>query len=116
MPLTSLLISIACQNAYPNHQDACDKALEASSKSLQIYQTDEKIENYYTVQAKDTATDNLGKTPVEAIVGAGYTYRVYKNKSLDFKLPTLGLCDIATNHVTPNSYSVNLGWKFPWLK
>lgn len=116
MPLMSWAIQLACQNAYSNHTDACNHALEAGSKQIGLFQTDEKVENYYTLQAKETATSTFGTGATDIVGGTAYFYKVYRNKAIDFKLPTLGLADSASNHITTNSYSINLSWKMPWLK
>jgi hypothetical protein len=110
------MISMACQNAVQNHQDACTHFLEASAKSSQVYQTDDQIEKYYTTKATSFAVTTFGAGATDAIGGVGYTYKSYKNHAVDFKLPTLGLADTASNHITTNSYSLNLSWKFPWSK
>ena len=113
MLLTSMLISSACANinVYANHQDACNKFMEVSSQKIGLEQTDQKIENYYTLEAKTTATNNLGPAAIDVAAVGAYSYKVYRNKAIDFKLPNMGICDTLSNHVTPNSYSVNMGWK-----
>lgn len=116
MFLTPLMISTLCSSAYPNHQDACGKFLEASERSTPVYAYDDKIENYYTAEANNIVKDNLGTVGSDAVGGVGYTYKVYKNKAVEFKLPNLGLCDSASNRINTNSYTLNLSWKFPWLK
>lgn len=116
MFLTPLMISAICSSAYPNHEDACAKFLEASERSTPIYSYDDKIENYYTSEANNVVKDSLGTIGTDFVGGAGYSYKVYKNKAIDFRLPTLGLCDRASNHIDTNSYTLNLTWKFPWLK
>jgi len=111
-----MLIQMVCSstNTWQNHEDACNRFFEQSTKTFKLYQTDEKVENYYTVQAKGVATDTFGNSAIGIAGGMGYTYKVYRNKSIDFKLPTMGLADSASNHITPNSYSLNLSWKLPW--
>lgn len=116
MPLMTALISMACSSAYQNHQDACSKFLEASSKQIGLFQTDERVENYYTLQAKEAASNTLGTGGTDAVGGSAYIYKVYRNKAVDFKLPNLGLADSISNHVDFNNYSytLNLTWKMPW--
>jgi hypothetical protein len=118
MLLTQMLISMACQNiqTYANHQDACNRFLTESTQKIGLYGTDQKVEDYLTVKAKDEAVSDFGKAPLEVGGGLAYTYRVYKNKAVDFKLPTMGVADTISNHITPNSYSLNLSWKMSWLK
>jgi len=118
MLLTAMAITAACQNidVWANHQDACQKFFEVSSQKIGVTETDQKTENYYTLKAKTVAADNLGTTVIDVAGGVGYVYRVYRNKAIDFKLPNLGICDTVSNHITPNSYTLNLKWNFPWLK
>lgn len=114
MPLMTWMIGLACSNIYQNHQDACSSAMLATAKQTKIYQIDEKTENYYTLQANSLANDTLGNGTVDVIGSTAYAYKAYKNKAVDFKLPSMGICDSASNHITNNSYSINLNWHFPW--
>jgi hypothetical protein len=113
-----MLLQMACQNIqnWQNHESACNSFMDQSSKAVQIQQYDQKIEDYFTIKAKDEVTSDFGKEPLEVAGGAAYGYRAYRNKSVDFKLPTMGLADSVSNRITPNSYSLNLSWKMPWLK
>lgn len=116
MPLIGLAIAAACQNTYANHQDACTHFLEASTKQTQIYQYDEKAENYFTTEATNFTVSNFGTETVDVVGSTVFVYKIYKNKSVNFRLPTMGICDKASNSITENSYSLNLSWKMPWLK
>lgn len=110
MPLMTALISMACTNAYPNQMDACQKAMEAGSKQVQLYQTDEKVENYFTVHAKETSENYLGQRITEGVAGTAYLYKIYKNKSVNLRLPTLGVCDSANTQLEIQKYTLNLKW------
>lgn len=116
MPLMSWMIGMACSSitTWQNHQDACTHFFEATTKYTQVYQTDEKTEGYVTDRATVTAKENLGTTAVDTVGGVAYTYRVYRNKAVDFKLPNLGICDSVSNRITLDSYTLNLKWNFPW--
>ena len=115
MLLTSL-ISMACSNinTWQNHQDACNSFITESTQKVGLYQGDQATESYLTTQATNTVTSNVGKTPIDVAAGTVYVYRVYKNRAIDFKLPTMGVCDGASNSITTNTYTLNLTWKLPW--
>ena len=109
---------MACSSVqtYANHQDACNAFITQSTQKIGLYQDTNGIESHYTVIANDTAKDNIGTAPMEIGGGLAYGYRAYRQKAVDFRLPTMGICDKASNHITPNSYSLNLTWKMPWFK
>ncbi len=108
---------MACQNinAYQNHQDACDKFMEQSAKSMQLNTYVDGSEAYVTSMARKDADVYLGKDVEDTVGGIGYTYRVYRNKSVDFKLPNFGMCDKITAHASSTSGSLGFSWKFPGL-
>lgn len=116
MSLMAWAISMACSSNTSVDQNACNKFLEASAKSTQVYQNEEKTENYFRVMATDKADNYFGKDVEKVGGGAYFGYKVYRDKAVDFKLPNMGLCDTLSNRVTPNSYSINIKWNFPWLK
>jgi hypothetical protein len=113
-----MLIATACQNltTWQRHQDACNSFFTQTTQKVGLYGTDTKIEDFYTVEAKEVATNSLGTGAVDVAGGLGYGYRTYRNKSLSFKLPTLGIADSISNKITTNSYTLSLKWQFPWLK
>lgn len=118
MLLSTWMISMACQNmsTWQNHEDACNKFFDQTSKSLQVEQTDNKLENYVTSEARTDADTYLGPDTEKAGGGAYYAYKVYRNKAIDFKAPTMGIADKMTMHVGEDNCSVGLSWKFPYLK
>jgi hypothetical protein len=115
MPLMSWAISLACANAYSTHQDACSKAMEASAKSTGVYQGADGVEGYLTVKATNNVTDLLGKDVVDTVGGSGYVYRAYRAKSVNFKVPSMGIADKVTANVNQGGGSLNFSWKFPEL-
>lgn len=116
MPLISLAITAICNGSYQNNQDACNKALVATAMQTQVYNYDEKLEKYAESNVRNMATDYVGQEPIKFAGSAYYVFNVIKNKSLSFNLPTLGLCNGASNDITVSSYTLNLKWDFPWLK
>jgi hypothetical protein len=101
-----MLISLACSNATSNHQDACNHALEAGARQSQLYTYGDKTENYITAKIKNEA----GEDVVYPVTMSAFIYRGYRNKEINFKIPTFGVCDSATNQVGINHYSLNLKW------
>jgi hypothetical protein len=106
MPLMAMAIDLACSSSYPNHQDACVHALEAYTKQTQIYQTTDKTENYITTKVQNEAGQQITYT----ITAAGFVYKSYKNKSVNIKLPTLGMCDSVNTNLSPSSYVLTFKW------
>ena len=111
-------IGLACQNIqmYQNHQDACSKFLSIGSDKIGLTPLDSQVEGYYTVKATAIATDTLGTNAMDSIGGLGYGYRIYRAKSVDFKLPNLGIADKITAHAAVDGGSIGLSWKFPEFK
>lgn len=118
MPLMSWAIGLACQNIqmYQNHQDACNSFINQSSDKIGLTPLDSQVEGYYQGRAKVVATDTLGTNVIDTIGGVGYTYRIYRAKSVDFKLPNLGIADKITAHAAIDGGSIGLSWKFPEFK
>lgn len=78
MPLTASLITAACLTATNINNQACNKALDASSQQTGFRNTSDKLEAY-VIRSSGEA--------VEAIVIAGtYSYKTYRNRSVTFKL------------------------------
>jgi hypothetical protein len=113
MALISSLIVIVCSGTVPNYADPCQKALEATTKQTQLYQTDEKLESYASDRAVKISTKVLGQGTMDALGGGAYAYKVYRDRSIHFRLPTFGLCDSASNTIGLDSYSLNLSWHLP---
>ena len=114
MPFLMSGISMFCNSTLNNNVDACSKTLEAFSKQTQLYQYDVKAESYFTDYAKKLSYNYLGQDVTDTAVSSGYAYRIYREKAINFKLPTFGICDGASTHVTLNSYTLNLKWNFSW--
>ena len=109
-----VVFSLACSDIATSNQEACNKFMEASAKSSQLWQNGEKAEKYFMNQAKMTSDNYLGKEFTSGVGGAVYSYRVFKYKSITFKFPTFGVCDSASTRVGIDSYSLSLGWRMPW--
>jgi hypothetical protein len=109
--IASFCAALAANGAY---SDACNKAAEAGLKQQGTYQLVDKYEENFNAYAVQEGNHYFGKGGMAAIGAAGFTYKTYKSKSLNFKLPTLGVCDSANNTITPTTYTINLQWHTPW--
>lgn len=96
------------------NNDACSKAVEAGLKQQGTYQLVDKYEGNFNAYATQEGNYYLGQGGMTAIGVAGFTYKTYKNKSVNFRLPTFGLCDSASNTITPTTYTLNLQWHIQW--
>lgn len=105
--IASFCMTVASNPAY---NQACNKAAEAGTKQTGIYQTADSYEGNTINYAKKELTYHLGGQTVGAIGAAGFAYNTTRTKSLNFSLPTLGLCNSINNEITPNSYSIHLKW------
>lgn len=112
--LLSSLFSLACQNATPNHMDACTKAFEASAKSSQLYNYSQKSEDYLTTYGKNMSYSILGESSTAAIGGTAFLVKTYRDKKATFKLPNLGICDSVDTKIGIDNYSINMKWYLPW--
>lgn len=115
MPLMSLGIASLCMSvaAPGQYNTACSKAVEAGTKQSGIYQLMDKTEQNQLTTATKTGQDLFGDEVVEVIAAGAYSYRVYNNKALRFKLPDMGIADSISNTITPNSYTLNFQWRLP---
>lgn len=92
------------------YDQACNKSLEAASRQSGSYQLMESTEKKTSEYATNIAQKNLGSVPLD-IGGAGvFMYKVYHSKSLNFKVPNLGLADTVTASATPNSGKISFKW------
>lgn len=101
-------ILMACVGVNGSYQPACNSAVQAGSIQSGLAHELDQVE----VNIRQTAENKLGK---RAITAVSYTYIVYeagRSKSIQFKLPTFGVCDSITNRVSTRSYDLNMGWRF----
>jgi len=101
-----------CVSASGQYNQACNKALDAGTRQIGIRQDADNLEDKSLDLAKNTATTNLGPTPVAIVTAGVYTYKVYKDKSIVFKLPDIGIADSISNQITDKSYKLNFTWRW----
>lgn len=110
--LFSTAIVAACVGVNPTYHEACDKALDAGTRQAgwrdSVDRTEDGLINYTTNKVKSFVSKD-----VVWVVGSGaFIYRTARDKSINFRLPTLGVCSSASSQVTVGSYQVNLNWNF----
>lgn len=106
------IASLCVATATGQYNNACNKALDASTRQIQIRQEADAAQDVGEKAITKKVEENLGKTTVQAVVAGGFVYNTVKTKALDFKLPNMGIADTISNKVTPNSYGLTLVWKF----
>lgn len=112
MPLMSTAIIALCVNYQGKYNEACNKALDAGTRQAGIRQNVDMVENKANEIANQKAEVVIGKQGMGAIGSGVYVYKVVKDKSISFKVPTLGLCNSLTNHLTLNSLDLLAEWNF----
>lgn len=118
MPLlsTQLVVGLTylCTNVAgnPQYNQACNKSVEAGTKQVGTYQLLEDGEKRTMEYATGLGEDKLGTTVMKAGAAGVYAYRVYRDKSVTFKIKSVGIADSMTNQVTTNSYKLSLDWHF----
>jgi hypothetical protein len=116
MPLITGAFVFFCSQigATGQYDAACNKGLEAVSRQSGNYQLMESGEKKTMELATDMSKDNLGKSATDvgsAIGGVGvFAYKTYRAKTINFKVPNLGLADTITASATPNSGKLSFKW------
>lgn len=106
------MLALCSQYQGTHYYDACVKSLDAGTRQVGIRQNYDATESKLNQMVTHEAEDTLGK-PVLSAVGSGFfVYKTAKDKTLTFRLPTLGMATSVSNTVTPNSYTLNLQWKW----
>lgn len=108
----SLMITSACLSFSNINQEACNKAAEAGAKQSGFEQNIETVQKGIEKEADHKAHYILGDTGMEVVGGGIFLAKTVVDKSVNFNLPTLGMCDRITNHVGVDKYSLELVWGF----
>lgn len=109
----ALMITSACLGLSGNGQQACEKALEAGSKQSGIEQNVDKTQKYIEKAADRKAHDLLGQQVMEIAGGGIFIAKTVVDKSVQFSVPTLGICDRITSQVGVDKYSMQMVWRLP---
>lgn len=110
MALMSTAIVAICMGAQGSYNQACNNALDAGTRQAGIRQTADMVESKANDMANKSAEKMIGKEGMSMIGTGAFIFKVARDRSLIFKLPTLGLCNSVTNHITPTSYDITLQW------
>lgn len=102
----------ACVSVQGQYHEACNKALDAGTRQVGIRQQVDNAEDKSLQLVNAKAENTIGKDGMWVVGSGFFVYKTARDKSLDFKLPTLGLCNSVTNHVTADSYNIKLNWNF----
>lgn len=107
------LIAGACLSFSGNGHEACSKAIEAGAKQSGFEQNVNKAEEIVTKEANGKAHYLLGDTGMEVVGGGIFIAKTVRDKSIQFNLPTLGICDRISSHVSPDNYGLQFVWRLP---
>ena len=110
--VTALLIAGACTGFSGTGNQACSKALEAGGLQSGFSQNINKAEGYVTTQANKKAKYIMGDTGMEIVGGTVFLAKTVRDKSVQFNLPTFGICDKIVNKVGTDQVSTTLEWRF----
>lgn len=109
----TLLITSACMSFSGNGHDACSKAAEAGAKQSGFEQMVDGTETYVTKKADAKAHYLLGDTGMGVAGGTIFIVKTVKDKAVSFNLPTLGICDRISSHLSPENYGLQFVWMLP---
>lgn len=110
--LLSSVIVAACVGAHGNVHEACVKSLDAGTRQTGIRQNVDQIEDDFIRYINMRLANELSKEQQKVLGAAGFFFKVAKDQKINFRTPTLGVCDRIENELTPNSYLVRFGWYF----
>lgn len=101
-----------CLGSVGSYNEACKKAIDAGSRQTGIRQRVDFFEaKTDEILMRHTMTF-IGEDGVYVVGIGGFVYKTFKDKSLKFKLPTLGMCDSLGNQITAKSYGLTMEWKW----
>lgn len=112
----SAITAFCISAASGSYNDACTHAVDAATRQVgwrqQVDYVEDKTLEVANKEALRHAARVVGKEGITVLAAGGYVYRVVKEKSLSFRLPTLGLCNSVSNQITYDSYRLVLEWKW----
>lgn len=112
MPLITTAIVAVCVNYQGAYVEACNKALDATTRQVGLRYGADLLESKANEVVTQKAEMVIGKRGMEVVGSGTYVYKVIADKSVRFRVPTLGLCNSITNRITPISYDLTAEWKF----
>lgn len=105
-------IVAVCIGTSGQYNQACNKAVDATSQQIGFRQQVDKTEDVSNHLLMSQGERTLGHAAMWTLGVGAYAYKANREKAVVFKVPTLGVADSVTNRVTPNSYGLNFQWKF----
>ena len=109
----TLMITSACLGMNPSYHDACIKSLEAGTKQSGIEENVDRAQKIVEKTADQKAHQILGQQVMEITGGGVFIAKTVIDKSVQFNLPTFGVCDKITNQVGVDKYSMQMVWTLP---
>lgn len=110
--LMSQVIMMACIGSAPAYNQACNKALDAATRQVGVRQQVDTAEDK-TVQIVSHKAQTIVGNDVTSVVGVGgFILKTARDRSLNFGIPTLGLCSSLRNQIGVDSYAIMAEWRF----
>lgn len=107
------IVTVCASLAVGQYNDACNKAMDAGTRQVGWRQTADSAEDK-TVQYVNSKAQHYAPKPLQDVVAVtGFAVRAARDKRVDFKLPTMGLCNSLSNSITPDSYQLTIQWSMP---
>lgn len=106
------IIASACMGLSGSANDACVKALDAGSRQTGIEQDVNMAQKTIERKANKEAYVLIGHTGMEIAGGGIFITKAVIDKSVQFNMPTMGMCDRITNNVGHDKYFLLLEWGF----
>lgn len=104
------LIGSLCSGA--THQEACVKAVTASTMQVGVAQDVEMVEGKMQEIAKQQADKYLGKTGGQVVVLGAAAVKIGQGKEAEFKVRNSPVSDNMVLGASKSGGSVKLGWDF----
>lgn len=110
--LFGTIIVAACTTIQTPYMDACQKTIDATARQIGIRQQLDQIEDGTTSYVEGRIKAQFTETQLGTVGTVLAGYKIYRDKHVSFKLPTLGICNSISNDIALDSYSLTLAWRF----
>lgn len=105
------MIAAVCVGTSGSYNSACTHAVDAGTRQVGIRQDVDRAESIAMKIVNMQASKTLGRDAMSAISAGSYVYHVTKVKSINLRLPTLGLCNSLNGQIGLDAYKLVLEWK-----
>lgn len=113
MSLLDTLIVSGCVSFYPGQsQDACNKALVASTKQSGIESNMNTTEDKTLKNLDKNSREYLGNTTANVIAGTAIVAKTVADKAATIRLPNFGICNSMILKVNHETSVLSLEWKY----